>query len=314
LLAASTRSPLAAYPEAPGPSSSGSEPLAAAAVTCPPGRGDPFRLTERDRQLIELVFQCRALCDDHVQVALFSPGAASRCQRRLTLLYQHRYLDRLPRRAVNDRAVYLLTRRSLAGNRLMREQHGEEEFRRRLVRLGALQHLLAVNEFRVRVSRACRDLGWALGLWQSPEDLALSLAGARLVPDAYFQIRRRVDGQIKTAAFFLELERASKSREVLRTKLRRYGQLYYGGDYQARFGTRALRLLVVFDRDEGPRAADRLSLAADEARALGVTIARFTDLGQLRGLSPQEVLLRPLWQTPASNAPAALFSGSPEAE
>ena len=60
----------------------------------------------------------------------------------------------MPRRRVRDQAIYLLTRHSISGNRLMRERYGELEFRRHLGRLGSIEHLLAINDVRVRVERA----------------------------------------------------------------------------------------------------------------------------------------------------------------
>jgi hypothetical protein len=36
-------------------------------------------------------------------------------------------------------------------------------------RLGSVPHLLAVNDVRVRIERACRDLGWSLARWDRPE-------------------------------------------------------------------------------------------------------------------------------------------------
>ncbi len=92
-------------------------------------------LTPRDIQIVDLVFRMRALQDRHIQVALFSAGAASRLQRRLTLLVANRFLSRLPRSYVNEPAVYLLDRQSVEGNRLLRNKWGAAAFRRRMHRL-----------------------------------------------------------------------------------------------------------------------------------------------------------------------------------
>lgn len=284
-----------------------SVPLRSGSAQCGTKRPAAFQLTDRDRQIVDLVFRYRAVRDDHVQVALFSPGAASRCQFRLTQLVRNGYLDRLPRRNVNEPAVYLLSRRSLAGNRLIREQVGEEAFRRQLTRLGSLGHLLAVNDFRVRVERACRNLGWSLRLWQAPEDLAPRLKSASLIPDGYFQVQREVAGQPRTAAFFLELERAGKSSRVLRSKLQRYGDLYYSGRYQEIFGTRALRVLFVFAADRGPNAVQRVEQGSEEAARRGVTIARFAVLSDLTQAASTACLIEPLWRGAVGSSLTALF-------
>ncbi|TAK36587.1 MAG: hypothetical protein EPO21_02190 [Chloroflexota bacterium] len=62
---------------------------------------------------------------------------------------------------------------------------------------------MAVNDVRVRVLGACRDLGWSLRMWQDSEELLPLLATVRLVPDGCFQIQRLVNGEVKTAGFFL---------------------------------------------------------------------------------------------------------------
>lgn len=279
-----------------------------------PRASSSMRLTERDERILELVWRTRALRDDQVQVALFSPGARSRCQLRLTLLVRNRYLDRLPRRLVNEPAVYVLSRRSVVGNRLLRQRFGDAEFRRHMTRIGSLGHLLAVNDVRVQAERASQELGWSLRLWQTADELRPILARYRLIPDAYFQIQRRVEGEVRTSAFFLELERANKSSRVVESKLSRYGELYYSGRYQDVFGTRALRLLLVFANDLGTATGAKMAQALDLAQHLGVSIARFAALDSLKTLSPSASLSAPVWWQPGQSGPVPLFRAPGDAE
>ncbi len=292
-----------------------SVPIRSRLVHMPGDAHHSMRLTERDCRIVELVFRTQALRADQVQVALFTPGGASRCQRRLTLLVRHRYLDRLPRETVNEPAVYVLSRRSVEGNRLVRERFGEEEYRKQRGRLGSPQHLLAINDIRVRVVRACRDLGWSLSRWERSEELATLLRKTHLVPDAYFQIQREVDGREKTSAFFLELERTG-GRRALRAKLQRYADLYYGGRYAQLFGTRALRVLFVFALaiSERGATAHRVDAALREAGRLGVTIARFAGLDQLVSVPPAATLTEPFWRQPSAPEAVALFDHSAGSE
>ena len=82
----------------------------------------PMQLTERDRQVVQLVACAGALRGDQIQTAYFSLRPDdSRCQRRLTLLVQQRFLDRLPRQA-NEPAIYVISRRSTPGRRLLAHQ------------------------------------------------------------------------------------------------------------------------------------------------------------------------------------------------
>lgn len=67
--------------------------------------------TRRDGQILSYVLKMGPVRRDHLQRLFFTPGAASRCQRRLTLLYQNRYLDKLAGQPVNAPDVYFISRR-----------------------------------------------------------------------------------------------------------------------------------------------------------------------------------------------------------
>lgn len=47
----------------------------------------PFRLTQRDGEVLRLVARCRYLRTEHIFRRLFPQGALSNCRRRLRLLY-----------------------------------------------------------------------------------------------------------------------------------------------------------------------------------------------------------------------------------
>lgn len=128
VLAASTDFTPELAPEQAGLSSLISDSLRPAERRRSP-KSHSMRLTQRDRQIVDLVQRAKALREDQIRIALFSEGAASRCQRRLTLLVRNHYLDRLPRKNVNEPAIYILSRRSIAGNRLMREMQFEKGLR-----------------------------------------------------------------------------------------------------------------------------------------------------------------------------------------
>jgi len=307
--AAATRLAFESAPERPGQLSCISDALKLPVPGRRRAKRPAIRLTDRHYATVELVAQARALRTDQIQTALYplGPNSSSACRRCLTKLLRHGYLDRLPRPSVNEPAIYVLSRRSVAGNRLLRERWGEAELRRQMSRLGSLDHLLAVNDLRVRILRATQELGWQLRLWQRSEELAPLLKEADLVPDAYFQIERTVDGQPRTAAFFLELERAGKSSRVLRSKLQRYGELYYGGTYERLFARRALRVLFVFAPSRASPTFRRVQAGLAQARSLGITIARFAGLDQLKGLPPVACLTSPLWYSPVQDEPIPLF-------
>ncbi len=269
----------------------------------------PMQLTERDRQVVQLVARAGALRGDQIQTAYFSLRPDdSRCQRRLTLLVQHRFLDRLPRQA-NEPAIYIISRRSRQGRRLLAHHRVPLPS----PKLGPLPHLLGINELLVRVLRGCQDLGYALSGWQRSHELEPLLAKDKLIPDSYFQIARVVAGEWKTAAFFLELEHTSRDSSVLASKLTRYQDLYYPkqGDDESRytklFGTRALRVLFVYTGANDQIALARVRRGVEEAAKRAVTIARFISLRQVQTISPVDLLVQPIWFAPSSSDPVSLF-------
>ena len=271
-----------------------------------PGRS--FRPTERDVAIVDVVCRVRILRDDQIQIACFSLNDNSGCQRRLTKLVHCGWLDRLPRQRVNDPFVYLLTRRSRVGNRLMRERYGEARFHGYMTRLGSIPHLLGINDVRVRADRACRDLGWRLRPWLRSEDLTNTLAGATtLIPDAHFQVRRTIDSVERRAGFFLELQATRKSHGVLVEKLRRYAELYYGGRYAELFGTRGLRVLVVFTDELTISGEQRARRAVELAEHHGFTFARFAALEQIRQAPPVGLFGAPIWWQPGQSTRVPLF-------
>jgi hypothetical protein len=262
--------------------------------------------------VIDLTFQLRVVTDQMVREALYPEGSDSRCQFDLTHLTRSGYLSTLPRERVNDPALYLLDRRSSSGTALMKERWGEQTFRRRMFRLGSLPHLLSINRFRVRVIRACKDLGWNLTLWQTHEDLLPTLGrSARLkanfVPDAYFRIAHPVDGEVKTASFFLELQQSLKSSGTLLRKLTRYSEFFYAGAYSQWAGVQGLRVQVVFTSERFSKAETRVRHALQQAEAAGVSLVRFVTLEELCAGSPAEVLTAPLWWKPGQSSPVPLF-------
>jgi hypothetical protein len=264
-------------------------------------------LNDRDLAVVDLVFYARALTKQQIETAIFPAAKHTRCQRCLTRLVRIRALDRLARPSATDPAVYLLTRRSVLGNRFMRARYGETEFRRHFTRIGSLRHLLAVNDVRVLVERGCRELGWTLARWDRADELATRLKADGIVPDAYFQIKRPDGERLRTSGFFLELERAVKSRSVLESKLRRYVDLYQSGRYTELFGTTALRVLVAFTDELGGPGALRAQRGAEIAAKIPALFARLTSLEELKQTGPERCLVGPQWWSPGQPRPYPLF-------
>lgn len=265
-----------------------------------------MRPLPRDYQIVDLLFQARALTQTQIQTVLFSLSDSTSCARRLRILLAEHWIDRLPRRSPNEPFIYLLSRRAAVGAQLMRQVYGVEAYRAKMARIGSLDHLLGINEVRVRILRATQELGWHLNVWMESCELAPLLDG-QLVPDAYFRLQRQVDGQLRTSGFFLEVERSTKSEAVLESKLTRYAELSRSGRYQETFGTRAMRVLVVFTSDYRVMPWTRIKSARRLADQLGVTMAFFTALDEIASRSPQAMLTMPLWAQGGRLEPTSLF-------
>lgn len=258
------------------------------------------RLTIRDLRILQLVAECRILTARQIQIGAGFPLTEhdSRCQLRLTLLQDWGILATLPGRAVNEPAVYLLTKQCELGIRLLRQMIGEGRVSQFLTKFGSVDHLLGINDIRVRVIRACVDLGYKLGLWQTSKDL-YPYNLQKPIPDGYFEIQRTVDGTIRTSAFFLEFEQSTKSSKIIRQKLQNYYRLVYGGRYSKLFEQKVYpRILVIFYPYLGLPTSNRVAEATRIAQTLGVRNARFIGLEKLCQTSPSDLLCSPVWVTP----------------
>ena len=171
--------------------------------------------------------------------------------------------------------------------------------------------MLAVNDVFVRVLRSCSESGLSLATWTRAEQLAARFAQEGFVPDAYFKISWQRGEQIGAVSFFLEVERAVKSRKVLESKLRRYSDYLSAGRFRQHFGATAPQLLLVYTTEADATAATRVRSAVELAEQLGLRRVLFASLEAICQALPTELLTRPLWWQPGRPAPLALFaSGS----
>jgi len=214
----------------------------------------------------------------------------------MTAAWRSGFLDKLRDRPVNRPDVYFLSAGAPKGLALLEDILGDGATRNRLRRPPALEHALAVNEFRARLEYAAERSHLRVDAWKDELDLA-ELASEGIVPDASFQVVRP---QGARAGFLVESELSPVSRRHWRSRLKKYAEFYYGRrKYEAVFGLRSLRLLVVTD---GPR----LSIL-EEAERLEFTPLRLTTWGQVREVAPGELLSAPIWRKPLEADLVALY-------
>jgi hypothetical protein len=241
----------------------------------------------RDFVISQAVEQVGALTARQIQILGFSLDNYTACKRRMTKLHRLGLVKRLPRVSVSDPYVYFL---------------------KKLPSPSLLEHNLSVADVYVRAFRATKDLGWSLPMWMGPDQLQTLLKSrGKLAPDAYFKIQREVGGQVRTAGFFLECEHSIQRYSVLTHKLTHYSDLFYSGSYQQIFGTRAMRVLVVYHSTLATPSTKRVQQGLASAKRLGVTLVRFTTLEAVTSHSPTELLTAPIWYRPDQDEPVPLF-------
>lgn len=255
--------------------------------------------TRRLEEILLTVHRYRLVDREIVQQKHFTPKGRSAAQRALTNLWWSRHLDKLPDRAINAPDVYLLSKRASRGLRVLEELVGIDEARSRLQHPATVGHTLAVNHVRAQLEVAARANGLAVEAWQDELDLS-NLASDHIVPDAFFQLGRVVEGRRLVSGFFLESELAPVSRQHWRSRLNAYADFYYSGRYEVAFSLPSLRLLIVV-RDEGRQRR----MILEEAAAARLTIVRLTTAQELR--SAPDALRDAIWRTASEPEPRSLY-------
>lgn len=214
-------------------------------------------LTARDRQIVEMVYQCRVLRQDQIH-ALFFGTSTSASQRRLALLYHHGFLTRvfLTARAsyMLSPALYMLDKR---GAELLRMEFGYDDIawtsKSNDVGQQFLEHTLAINDVRVAFTLACRQReGFEVIEWRSEAQMKASYDRVTitppkgrselisLIPDSFFVVQTP-QGK---APFFLEVDRGTETTGRFQTKIFAYQEYIKSGAYQQRYGFKSIRVLT----------------------------------------------------------------------
>jgi len=279
-----------------------------------------FRLTPRDRAIIQAVYQFRLLSTPQIEALFFaSPGqltapSSTRCQHRLKLLYHYGFLERREQLVslVEGRKslVYFLAER---GAELAAEMQGipldRLDWRPSHNAVGQqhLEHLLATNDVRIAITLAAQLHSWLMPVWLDERVLKsyhaedyVFIAGPRggqrrvtVVPDGYFVLDVL---KPKQGLFFLEVDRRTEtvssrtwSRRDWVRRTQAYLAYYQSGGFTKRYGAHNLRVLTV---TTGERHLQSMKAAAE--RAGDSRIFWFSTFNQ--ATDPNLVLTAPIWQ------------------
>ena len=263
----------------------------------------PMRLTDRDKRIVEAVYQLRFLTRDQIKLLEFEKGSMTACQRRLSLLYHNGYLSAvhkpIPTGYGSSKRVYCLSKKGAA---LIAHLYSEKEAREikwnekyNKVEPFFIEHILAINDVRIAFLKAALatkeyELFWfneqEVKAWKEkvddPEDSSKTLP---ITPDAFLYLI----GKDKKAYYFLEVDRATESNRRWRDKIKGYVEYVKSGKYQARFKTEALRVLTI------STSKDRIANLMKTTRS--VENAYFFLFATFDQVKDNNIIFKPVWKT-----------------
>jgi Replication-relaxation len=274
-------------------------------------------LTQRDKEIIGQVYLFRLMTREQIEKLLFPPDKGqdhptktSSVRKRLKLLYQHEYLERVPApigpgvwawrpvyRLAEKGAEVVAAELGLAAKKLKYWGKGsDKDHRSDEVSLMFFEHARAINDVRIAVTLAAKKNGFEVEKWVDDNQLKsqemkdyVTVKGRKqsqrvpVIPDAYFILNM---GK-KRAHFFLELDRATMSSKRWKTRVLGYRAYTASGKYQERYHTTSLRILTVTTTEE------RLSnLKKTTEQAGGNKVFWFTTIDQV---TVGNIFFSPIW-------------------
>src|SRR5258708_3953895 len=270
-------------------------------------RRDPqprrMRLTERDAETILAVYNYRVLTLDQIHKLIFRDIQDTRwVQRSLARLYHHKLLARvfLPVITGSSPTMYVLDRK---GVELLHTHFGLEDLKwypsSKTLKTMFLEHTIAINDFRISVTKACALHGYKLRAWVTESEVKahidrVTVRSKRgtsrkipIVPDSYFIL----DTPKGRAHFFLELDRSTMPSKSFRSKVAGFIEYYKSGAYERQYKTKSLSVLTV---TTSQRRLNNLKRVTEDEGGKDWFL-----FGVLDELTPEVVLTSPIWK-PAS--------------
>ncbi|MDB6019617.1 MAG: hypothetical protein JWR19_4106 [Pedosphaera sp.] len=281
----------------------------------------PMQLTERDREIIQLVHRYRFLRSP--QIVTLIGGSSQQLLRRLQLLYHHGFLER-PRSQIDyyhqggsRHIVYGLGNKGAAllkrelGIAFSKIHWGEKN---RSVGRIFLEHAILVSDVMVALELACRKNGHIRLLAEDQLSLPSESGGKRqpfnwkvnlnsrlklgVIPDRVFALEfEDKDRKSNRAYFFLEADRSTMpvtrrnlSQTSFYRKLLAYEATWSQSIHRTRFGFHRFRVLTV--TTSADRVKSLVTACSQMERGHGLFL--FADRTVLE--QPLD-LFSPIWQT-----------------
>jgi hypothetical protein len=279
----------------------------------PDGERAPFRLQQRDLDIIQLVNDCRILKSEQIASVFFkNPKTADNRLRKLfdyELLERH-FITQVDLAPASSPIIYSL---GGLGAEALATNYGLERSQLNFASKGlfnpnVLYHLLDVNDFRTTLLAAInRQEGIRLVRWvdefafrAKPDFVYLSSGRGSeqkkpVYPDGYFHLKTTLGD----AHFFVEIDRGTEGQGQFKGQIDVYQEYIRSGGYQARFATTSLRILVVGKSD---RRVENLKRSI--RRAAGGDRYLLTTSDQM---TAEALLTMPIWSRAESNEVVALI-------
>lgn len=254
----------------------------------------------RDIEILKAVYEYRVISHAQLTQLVFGNNHPSVATKRLYTLYHNGYLERLflPVRggvAVSP-TLYLLGEKG-ARELAVHSEYLNFSWSKDQLKVGTLflSHTLAISEFRLRVTLACRAAGIPLLEWRSERDLKKSYDKVTfttavgvsrtipILPDGYFVLQTPEGNR----NFILELDRGTMEGKRFKAKVEGYTAYFESGGYTTRFGTKSLRVLTVTESQRRMRNLKKIV-----ERAGGKSRFWFASLD---ALSIPSLLFEPMW-------------------
>jgi hypothetical protein len=245
------------------------------------------RFAAGDPEILATVKQLIACTKVHVHLARSDSPWDAHTQHRLTFLEDSHFISTFPSKR-KQRKIYFLDKERVRAN-------------------GPVEHLLCITDVHARIINACRNVSCELIQWRASSDLRSMLTDYKLIPDAYFSIRRVVNGIPRSVHCFLEMEHMSRDKQVMKQKLKKYKDLFVSGDYERRLKASAMRVLVVYAAPTEKVAEGKIAAAINNAEELCMPIVYVTSLTAITTQSAPAILTAPIFRIPNRQEPISML-------
>lgn len=223
---------------------------------------------------------------------------SSQCVKSCRAAFDHELIDRLKQIYSIEEGEpimsYCLTKKGF--DILKEERHIVEEWNaEKYTFKSAPKHLIASNYVRIAVDLS----GVELVKWYTPGELhKISQEDSiGIIPDGMMIVRRNGTNY----HFFIEADRSTIPLGRWRSKIALYIQWWTSGKYEARFGTKDMRILTVTTTK-----AHALNMKAATEEASGRSRFLFTTFDELTG----ELFTKSIWLPASQSEPRAIFENA----